>query len=149
VECIRLVRTEPRRGATEHFYTSTPRAALGHPERRQVPRAFRGRVSADILQMLMDRGVAALEAGTLDGHDGSQLSCLPMSVDQRGREKIDAIVSEALKRVLKAERESARRLVKTGDQGITMTFAVAGFESPVGVVRRSRPARDRGALKAR
>jgi hypothetical protein len=30
LECIELVRTEPRRGTIEHFYTAKPRSFIGH-----------------------------------------------------------------------------------------------------------------------
>jgi DNA-binding transcriptional ArsR family regulator len=129
-ECIELVTTRPRRGATEHFYRGTARAYLGNPEWRQIPESVRGGVSAVVLQTLLDKALEALLAGTLDARDDSYLSWIPVVVDEEGWSEIAAIMAEALARILDAQTKSAERLVKAREQGITATVAVASFESP-------------------
>ncbi len=129
--CLSLVETAQKRGATEHFYKASPGSFVGSRIWRGVPRTVLGGVSGAALQTFMDKVVAALEAGTLDGRDDTVLTWMPLLVDQLGWEEIAAIMEEAADRVLEAQRRSAQRL--SGSEGsreaISAVAALASFET--------------------
>ncbi len=128
--CLELVDTVQRRGATEHFYKATPEAFVGGPHWRKVPRALRGGVSAATLQTFLDKAIAALEAGTLDGHDDTIFRWMPLFVDQKGWEEVVEIMEEATNQVLAAHLRSQDRLNETGGRGaISTVVGQAAFET--------------------
>jgi DNA-binding transcriptional ArsR family regulator len=129
--CLELIRTAQRRGATEHFYKACPHAFVGDRRWRKVPRAVRGGVSGAWLQSFMDKAVAALEAGTIDGRENTVLNWMPVRVDEQGWEKIAAIMEEATDRVLEVETASRRRLerVTNADGTLSAVVALANFET--------------------
>lgn len=128
--CLDLVDTVQRRGATEHFYKATPGAFLGDRSWRKVPRSVRGGVSAATLQTFLDKAVAALEAGTLDGRDETVFRWMPLLLDQEGWKEVVAILEEATNLVLSAHLRSQDRLAEGGRQEAISTVAgMACFET--------------------
>lgn len=128
--CLVLVDTAQKRGATEHFYKATPDAFVGSPAWRGVPRPVLGGVSGATLQTFLDKAIAALEAGTLDGRDDTILRWMPLLLDQRGWEEVVAIMEEATERILAAQRQSQDRLAGTGPKDAISTIAgLASFET--------------------
>jgi DNA-binding transcriptional ArsR family regulator len=130
--CLDLVDTAQRRGATEHFYKASPGSFVGDRSWRKVPRAVRGGISGASLQTFMDKAIAALKAGTIDGRDDTILSWMPLRVDQRGWDEVTAIMEDANDRVLAAQSRSKRRLgrpkAKT-EEAISAVVALANFET--------------------
>lgn len=128
--CLDLVDTVQRRGATEHFYKATPGAFVGDRSWRKVPRSVRGGVSAATLQTFLDKAVAALEAGTLDGRDETVFRWMPLLLDEEGWEEVVAILEEATNLVLAAHLRSQDRLSQTGGRKAISTVAgMAAFET--------------------
>src|SRR3954464_11941848 len=65
-DCVELVRTEPRRGALQHFYKATARPNLDEGQWRTLPSSLRKELSGETLGAIVDDMRAASEAGTLD-----------------------------------------------------------------------------------
>ena len=128
--CLDLVDTVQRRGATEHFYKATPGAFVGDRSWRKVPRSIRGGVSAATLQTFLDKAIAALEAGTLDGRDDTVFRWMPLLLDQEGWEEVVAILEEATNLILSAHLRSQDRLTENGGRNAISTVAgMAAFET--------------------
>ena len=128
--CLSLVDTAQRRGATEHFYKAVPTSFLGNPAWRRVPRPVLAGVSGATLQTFLDKAVAALEAGTLDGRDDTIFRWLSLLLDQRGWEEVVEILEEATKQVLTAHGRSQDRLAGSGSRdAISSVIGLAGFET--------------------
>jgi hypothetical protein len=128
--CLELVDTAQKRGATEHFYKASPGSFVGGRAWRQVPRAVLGGVSAATLQTFLDKAIAALEAGTLEGREDTIFRWMPLLLDQAGWEEVVAIMEEATNLVLAANRRSQDRLAKTGARGgISTVIGLASFET--------------------
>jgi DNA-binding transcriptional ArsR family regulator len=129
--CLSLVDTAQRRGATEHFYKASPGSFVGDRIWRRVPRAVRGGVSAAWIQTFMDKFVAALEAGTIDGRDDTVLNWAPLLLDEQGWAEVTAIMEEATERVLAVQARSTQRLTRTRrwKEAISAVVAVASFET--------------------
>lgn len=108
--CLELVDTAQRRGATEHFYKASPHSFIGDRIWRRVPRALLGGVSGATLQSFMDRAVAALEAGTIDGREDTVLYWMPVRLDEKGWKQATQTMEEAVDKVLVIQEESRGRL---------------------------------------
>jgi DNA-binding transcriptional ArsR family regulator len=127
---LELVDTGQVRGAIEHFYKATPRAFVGDPQWRKVPPSLLGGVSAATLQTFLDKAIAALEAGTLDGRGDTVFRWMPISLDEEGWQEIVAIMEEATKLMLAAHVRSQDRLNDTGGQGtVSAVVGQAAFET--------------------
>lgn len=127
---LELVDTAQRRGATEHFYKANPDAFVGSPSWRQVPRAVRGGVSAATLQTFLDKAIAALEAGTLDGREDTVLRWMPLHLDEEGWREIVVILEETTKLMLAAHVRSQDRLNENGSEATVSTVVgMAAFET--------------------
>lgn len=129
--CLELVDTAQRRGATEHFYKASPHSFIGDRIWRRVPRALLGGVSGATLQSFMDRAVAALEAGTIDGRGDTTLSWSPVLLDQQGWDEVTATMKSTVNRVLEIQDKSRARLSKRKGRGaISAIVGLASFETP-------------------
>jgi DNA-binding transcriptional ArsR family regulator len=129
--CLELVDTAQRRGATEHFYKASPHSFIGDRIWRRVPRALLGGVSGATLQSFMDRAVAALEAGTIDGRRDTTLYWTPVLLDQQGWDEVTATMEGTIDKVLAIQRESRTRLTKSKGRGaISAIVGLASFETP-------------------
>jgi len=127
---LELVDTAQRRGATEHFYKANPEAFVGGPSWRKVPRAVRGGVSAATLQTFLDKAIAALEAGTLDGREDTVFRWMPLFLDEEGWREVASILEEATKLMLAAHLRSQARLSDSGGEGAVSTVVgMAAFET--------------------
>jgi hypothetical protein len=129
--CLELVDTAQRRGATEHFYKASPHSFIGDRIWRRVPRALLGGVSGATLQSFMDRAVAALEAGTIDGREDTTLYWTPVLLDQQGWDEVTATMKETINKVLAIQDQSRARLTKRKGRGaISAIVGLASFETP-------------------
>ncbi len=128
--CLELVDTARKRGATEHFYKAAPRSFIGSPAWRGVPSSVLSGVSGATLQTFLDKAVAALEAGTLDGRADTIFRWMPLLLDQRGWEEVVAILEETTEQVLAAHRHSQDRLASSGrGDAISTVIGLASFET--------------------
>ncbi|HET9676414.1 MAG TPA: hypothetical protein VFP21_02795 [Solirubrobacterales bacterium] len=127
---LELVDTAKRRGAIEHFYKATPQAFVGDPSWRKVPPSLLGGVSAATLQTFLDKAIAALEAGTLDGRNDTVFRWMPLSLDEEGWQEVIAIMEEATKLMLAAHLRSQDRLGESGERATVSTVVgQAAFET--------------------
>ncbi|HUC08274.1 MAG TPA: hypothetical protein VMR96_09305, partial [Solirubrobacterales bacterium] len=127
-ECIEMVKTEPRRGAVEHYYRATSRAFLTDSDWQSLPESVKPGVSASSIQMIIDDVVSALTGGTFDARDDRHLSWTPGVVDEQGWDEAVDLANETLDRVLAIQAGSAKRLAKSGDEGIPATMVVMNFQ---------------------
>lgn len=98
------------------------------PPRLPLSDSTRGKAVASILRRIVDKGGAALEAGTLD-RDDNRLSCQSLLLDEQGLRETTAILDEAAERIAAARSATAMRLARTGKKGIQATIALAAFQS--------------------
>ena len=128
--CTELVKTASRRGAREHFYRAKPDAFNSSQKWRSLPRIVRGEIAATVLGELHLRVVAALDAGTFQRRDGSNLSCLPFQVDEAGWEELVQIVAVAEQAIREVGVQASQRL--EDKVGIPAVVAVGVFEATSG-----------------
>jgi len=129
-KCIELVKTVPRRGAVEHYYRATSRAFLTDEDWRAMPESVKPGLSADLLQVIVDDAVAAVEGGTFHRRDEHHESWTPMLVDEQGWQDIAGTLRSALERVIAIQAESAERLTKSSEESFPVSVTMMGYEVP-------------------
>lgn len=127
---ITLVKTEPRRGAVEHYYRATSRAYLSDRDWHELPASVRVGMSADLFQAVVDDAVASMEGEKFDEREDRHLSWTPLMLDERGWQETQKLLDETLKRILKINGESTKRLAKAKETGISASVAMLGYEVP-------------------
>jgi len=127
-ECIEMVKTEPRRGAVEHYYRATSRAYLTDRDWQNLPDSVKPGMSAAGLKMIIDDVVAAINGGTFNAREDVHLSWTPGVVDEQGWGESVDLINETLKELVKIHTGSAKRLAKSGEEGIPATAVLMNFE---------------------
>src|ERR1700742_1050051 len=85
-DCVELVRTEPRRGALQHFYRATARPTLDEDQRRTLPSGLRRELAGETIQEVVDDLAKASDAGMLDDPEVT-VSRTPLELDERSWKK--------------------------------------------------------------
>src|ERR1700754_5174612 len=111
-DCVELVRTEPRRGALQHFYRATARPQLDEDQWRTLPSGLRRELAGETIKEVVDDLAEASEAGTLDDPEVI-VTRTPLELDERGWKKLNRLLSRTLEQALQIASESAER----GDEG--------------------------------
>lgn len=135
-ECIEMVKTEPRRGAVEHYYRATARAFLGDSEWAHLPDSIKPGVTGSILRMMMDDVVGAMEGGTFHARDDMHLSWTPGVVDEQGWGEMVDLMNGTLEEAMAIQSKSAARLSKAREEGIPTSIVLMHFE---GLEATSKP----------
>lgn len=147
-ECIEMVKTEPRRGAVEHYYRATERAFLTDRDWKALPESVKPGVSSSAIQMIFDDVVGALAGGTFDTRDDRHISWTPGVVDEQGWTESVDLVAETLESLIKIHAGSAKRLAKSGEEGIPATAVLMNYEGLSPEARASKSVKKGRAKKA-
>ncbi|MDX6623874.1 MAG: hypothetical protein QOE75_1806 [Solirubrobacterales bacterium] len=129
-DCIELVDTKQRRGATEHFYRATRRQFLTDSEWAKMPDSLRPGISGAMLKSLFEDVDEAAQSGTLEELDDRHLSRTPMVVDKQGWKDVADLLAETLDRVLEIQAEANGRLANSEEDGMLSKVAIMHFKSP-------------------
>jgi hypothetical protein len=129
-DCIELVDTKQRRGATEHFYRATRRQFLSDSEWARMPESLRPGLSGAMLKSVFDDVDEAMEKGTLDEIEDRHLSRTPMVVDKQGWGEVSTLLGETLDRLLAIQAGATERLAKSTEPGILSKVQMLHFKSP-------------------
>jgi DNA-binding transcriptional ArsR family regulator len=130
VGCVEQVRTRPKRGTIEHFYTARPRSFIGHQDWRRAPLSVRAGVTGEALRTFVAKVGAAIDADTIDPREDTTLNWMPITVDERGWRETAEILDRALRELMAVAAASRDRL---GDaDGIPVVTGLAAFEVPAG-----------------
>lgn len=132
--CIELVKTEPRRGAVEHYYRAIEPPRVGELELSQLSGAKRQEISIAVLQAVIAATAGSLQAGLFDARGDRHLSWEPMRLDEKGWKELTKALAKARKEVEGIKAASAKRLGAGDEQGIAAMVAMMGFETPRGAI---------------
>ncbi|HEY5815575.1 MAG TPA: winged helix-turn-helix domain-containing protein [Solirubrobacterales bacterium] len=144
---IRLVKTEPRRGAVEHYYRATSRAYLSDRDWHELPASVRVGMSADLLQAIVDDAVAAMEGETFDDREDRHLSWTPLMLDEQAWLSMQKLLDETLKQVLKLNTEAGKRLAKSKETPISASLSMLGYEVPDSAAQKAPKRKSKAAAK--
>jgi hypothetical protein len=129
--CIKLVKTEPRRGATEHFYRSLVRSVLDEEQWARLTPDAQEALSYAWLEMLKKGAYAAIAAKTFDSRSDRHLSRTPVRVDEQGWQETMSLLGDTLSEIQEIETRSCERMRSDSSVGGSkrLTVALLGFES--------------------
>lgn len=129
-DCIELVDTKQRRGATEHFYRATRRQLLSDDEWSRMPESLRPGMAGAMLKSVFEDIEAAAKSGTLEEVEDIHLSRTPMVVDKQGWSDVSTLLKGTLDRLLEIQTESSERIATGGEEGILSKVHLLHFKSP-------------------
>lgn len=129
-DCIELVDTKQRRGATEHFYRATRRQFLTDSEWGKMPDSLRPGITGAMLKSVFEDVDEAAQSGSLEELDDRHLSRTPMVVDKQGWKDVADLLGETLDRVLEIQAEANERLANSNEEGMLSKVAILHFKSP-------------------
>jgi DNA-binding transcriptional ArsR family regulator len=129
-DCVELVKTEPRRGAVEHFYRATERAFFSASDWEKIPASARKGISGSILETVGHDATEALIEGSIDARTDSHVSRTPLILDDQGWTEITSLLADTLNRAIEIQEEAATRLSDGKSDTINTKLAILHFESP-------------------
>ena len=140
---VELVRTEPRRGAVEHYYRAVERPHLPAQDWATLPASVRRSFSDVAGRQVLDDFLAAAKASSLE-REGARVNRLELKLDAKGWEEIGKILDDASSRIEKAVAKSKDRK-PSGDpvtgSAVLMLFEVDSASGASGGAKR--PAKKR------
>lgn len=129
-DCIELVDTKQRRGATEHFYRATRRQFLSSDEWARMPEVLRPAVSGAVLQSIFGDIEEAVRSGTMNEADDFHVTRTPMIVDKQGWEDVTALLDQTYERLLEVQTEASERLASGKSESLLSKVELLHFKSP-------------------
>ena len=129
-DCVELVKTEPRRGAVEHFYRATERTFFSDRDWERIPASARKGICGSVLETVGQDATEALVAGTIEARADSHVSRTPLSLDDQGWSEITALLADTLEKALEIQEEAASRLSHGQTDAIPTKLAILHFETP-------------------
>jgi len=128
---IEEVRTEPRRGAVEHYYRATEKTLVPAKIWRRLKKGLRAVIGAGQANDLFNDLAKALKAGKLQG-DHDLITRTPLILDAEGKHNMAAIAKRASREAESEQRATAKRMARANGNGgevVAYTFALLAFEA--------------------
>jgi DNA-binding transcriptional ArsR family regulator len=107
-DCVELVRTEPVRGALQHFYKATARPNLDEAQWRTLPTTLRTELIGETIEGLVGDLAEAADAGKLED-PALVLARTPLELDEKGWKKLNKLLARTHEQALAIASESAAR----------------------------------------
>jgi DNA-binding transcriptional ArsR family regulator len=113
--CVELVRTEPRRGAIEHFYRASARPILDDAQWSQLPISVRRALFGQTLRELWDDVLAAANTGGFDDPQ-AHVSRTWLQLDEIAWNELVDVMAGVLDTAFELQAASAARVGRGADQ---------------------------------
>src|SRR3954462_6019017 len=94
---IELVRTEPRRGALEHFYRAVTTVWFSEADWQKLPRSARRGILGQNLQHIFSSVTADADGGGFD-HQAAVVLRRPLELDEQGLTELAGLVRDSIDR---------------------------------------------------
>ena len=120
---IELVRTEPRRGALEHFYRAVTTVWFSEADWQKLPRSARRGILGQNLQHIFGSVTAAADAGGFDNPSSVVLRA-PLELDEEAQTEIAELLRETIERAREINLRAADRR-SNGNGGPTTASELA------------------------
>lgn len=127
--CVELVKTEPRRGAVEHFYRATERAFFSDSDWAKIPASARKGISGVVLESIGKDATQAMIAGTIDARTDSHVSHTPLLLDETGWTELNELLTATLDRAIGIQEEAANRLADEQSDPLPTRLSMLHFEA--------------------
>src|SRR3954464_4770883 len=113
-----LARTEPRRGALEHFYRAVTTVWFSEGDWAKLPRSARRGILGQNLQHIFSSVTAAADGGGFD-HQAAVVLRAPLELDETGLDELSALLRDSIERAREINARAAER--RTEGNGVTVT----------------------------
>jgi len=132
---LRLVKQVPRRGATEHYYTTVAGPRISNEAWGSTPTIVKQAMVTASLGEIGVQASAAAQAGGFDTSD-AHLSRSPVTVDAQGWKELAGALDALVSRVEEIEAQSHERLARGEDgDGRPATVVLMLFHTPLDLPR--------------
>lgn len=125
---IELVKTVPRRGATEHFYRAIKRPIFSDEEWAQFPEQARVGIVHEQLKVAGELLSEALSSGSFERRENRHNTLFETTVDEQGWEEAMEVLKETMEKIDEIQAVSTERRLGSDEPGIPMAVALIGFE---------------------
>jgi DNA-binding transcriptional ArsR family regulator len=127
LKMVKLVRTEPRRGAVEHYYEALEPPLISDDDWAQLPVALRRSLSDSTLGNIANdlRGAAA--AGGFD-RANIHITRTALTLDEQGWEELSGVLADVLERARRIQEDSNRRRKRADATPIPTALVLMKFE---------------------
>ncbi len=124
--CIELTRTEPRRGAVEHYYRAVLRPFLDDAQWEQLSLMQRRGLAGQLLRRIFEEASAASADGGFDTA-AAHVARVPLALDSRGWEELSKVVADLLSTAQAIQERSNARRRAEGDEVRPSELAILHF----------------------
>lgn len=138
---IELVKTEPRRGAVEHFYRAVLTPEISDTEWQEMPKASRREIAETALTAIVAEALSSLDHGCMDDDDDLYLLWVAAQLTPEGRREAYELQAEFHDRIEAIKARDQERQVAEEDLPVRLV-AMMGFD-------RAGPGRPEGDALAR
>jgi DNA-binding transcriptional ArsR family regulator len=129
-DCIELVDTKQRRGATEHFYRATRRQLLTDDQWASMPASLRPGMATAVLKSIFEDIEAASKSGTLEQVDDVHISRTPMVLDKQGWGEVSTLLKGTFDQLMEIQTAASERVAAGDDEGTLAKVHLLHFKSP-------------------
>lgn len=129
-DCIELVDTKQRRGATEHFYRATRRQLLTDDQWAQMPASLRPGMATAVLKSIFEDIEAASKAGTLEEVDDLHITRLPMVLDKSGWGEVSSLLKSTYDQLMEIQAAASDRIAQSKEDALLAKVHLLHFKSP-------------------
>lgn len=144
LEMIEMTRTEPRRGAVEHYYRAIERAYIPRWMAKLLPRSGNEIVGSNILEAIEEDLIASVKSGKFYEREDTHASYTPVTLDSIGCEEADEVAIRAIEEILEIQGKAANRRAKGHGDGayipVSAAFLIFGSALPK---EKRKPSKDR------
>jgi len=127
--CIEPVRSEKRRGATEHFYRATVPHFFDDETWASLPKRNRHEIAIGILRLIAGDVSEAVRADAVDTID-NHLSRSLLNLDREGWDESKLLLDETLERLYEIRERATMRMAESAEGSIRVAAAIMQFELP-------------------
>ena len=125
---IEQVDERPVRGSLEKIYAPRKRLEAWTQEYSAFPPALKQILDASILRLAVYALGAAIDDGTFEARQDSVNAQHTFWADERAAKESMEILEDTLKRLFRVEEEAKARLAETGEDGLLISYLLAGYE---------------------
>ena len=127
LKMVKLVRTEPRRGAVEHYYEALEPPLISDDDWAQLPVALRRSLSDSTLSDIARDLKGAAQAGGFD-RENIHVNRVALVLDEQGWNELSGALSEVVERARAIQDQSNKRRKGADDDAIHTALVLMQFE---------------------
>jgi DNA-binding transcriptional ArsR family regulator len=130
LDFVEEVGSQPRRGATEHFFQASAKPWIDTSDWDGMPEPARKTLMGDTVERMLADASKALVAGTMGDDSNFVLARDRLIFDEQGYTEARELVDETLLKLVELEELSTNRRAKSGEVGVAASIMQACFRLP-------------------